>query len=80
MENNWYSIITKRPQHLRYGLIFYPNASRWRLLFQLFFLLLCTICVPKEQFHRLKVLILLSLGNSVSYSNSIVAGGLVVQS
>lgn len=62
----------KRPQHSRYGLIFYPNASHWGLLFQLFFLPLCTICVPAEQFLSLQALILLSLEKSVSYSNSII--------
>ena len=38
----------KRPQHSRYGLIFYPNASHWGLLFLLFFLPVCTICVPSK--------------------------------
>ena len=56
----------------------YSIANHQGLLFQLFFLLLCTICVPGEQFHRLQGLILLALGNSVSYSNSIVPGGLFV--
>ena len=70
----------KRPQHSNYGLIFYPNASHWGLLFQLFFLPLCTICVPAEQFLSLQALILLSLEKSVSYSNSIVPGGLLVTS
>ena len=49
----------------------YSITNHQGLLFQLFFLLLCTICVPGEQFHRLQGLILLALGNSVSYSNSI---------
>ncbi len=57
---------------------FFPNASHWGLLFQLFFLPLCTICVPAEQFLSLQSLILLSLEKSVSYSHSIVPGGLLV--
>ena len=60
----------KRPQHSRCGLIFCPNASHRGLLFQLFFLLLCSICVPAEQFHFPKALILLTLGNSISYYHS----------
>ena len=65
-------MIKKRPQYSHYGLIFYPNTSHQGLLSKLFFLPICPICVPTEQSHCPQALILLTSGNFVSYSNSII--------